>query len=276
MSTSTTCRSLRLLGTVGEGINPEAWMWYHRKIGGERCPIVDTWWQTETGGIMMSPLPGAIPTKPGSCTKPLPGIVPEIVGEDGKPGRPEPGRLADRSRKPWPGMLRGIWGDDERYKIQYWSDVPDKYLCGDNARCDDDGYYWIMGRIDDVLNVSGHRLSTIEIESCPGVSHPKVAEAAAVGRPHDIKGEAVAVFVTLRDGEPSDELRKELKNHVRKEIGALGRARRHPLHRRPAQDPQRQDHAAPAPRHRRRPRDRRRHLDARRLQRAGQAAGKEE
>ena len=187
--------SLRLLGSVGEGINPEAWMWYFKKIGGSRCPIVDTWWQTETGAIMMTPLPGAIPLKPGSCTKPLPGIVPEIVSEDGKPVTPGNGGWLVIT-KPWPGMLRGIWGDDERYKIQYWSDVPGKYLCGDNARCDDDGYYWIMGRIDDVLNVSGHRLSTIEIESAL-VSHPKVAEAAAVGRPHDIKGDAVAVFVTL-------------------------------------------------------------------------------
>jgi acetyl-CoA synthetase len=212
--------SLRLLGTVGEGINPEAWMWYHRKIGGERCPIVDTWWQTETGGIMMTPLPGAIPTKPGSCTKPLPGIVPEIVGEDHKPVPVGSGGWLTIT-KPWPAMLRGIWGDDERYKIQYWTDVPGKYLCGDNARCDEDGYYWIMGRIDDVLNVSGHRLSTIEIESAL-VSHPAVAEAAAVGRPHDIKGEAVSVFVTLGNGfEASEELRKELKMHVRKEIGAL-------------------------------------------------------
>jgi len=212
--------SLRLLGTVGEGINPEAWMWYHEKIGGQRCPIVDTWWQTETGGIMMTPLPGAIPTKPGSCTKPLPGIIPEIVGEDGKPVGPGNGGWLTIA-KPWPAMLMSIWGDDERYKIQYWSDVPGKYLCGDNARCDEDGYYWIMGRIDDVLNVSGHRLSTIEVESAL-VSHPAVAEAAAVGRPHEIKGEAIAVFVTLTAGaEPSDALRKELKNHVRKEIGAL-------------------------------------------------------
>jgi len=211
--------SLRLLGTVGEGINPEAWMWYHEKIGGGKCPIVDTWWQTETGGIMMSPLPGATPTKPGSCCKPLPGIVPAIVGEDGKPVEQGNGGWLTIT-KPWPGMLRGVWGDDERYKAQYWADVPGKYLCGDNARCDDDGYYWIMGRIDDVLNVSGHRLSTIEIESAL-VSHPAVAEAAAVGRPDDLKGEAVAVFVTISEGEPDDELRKELKMHVRKEIGAL-------------------------------------------------------
>jgi acetyl-CoA synthetase len=211
--------SLRLLGTVGEGINPEAWMWYHRVIGRERCPIVDTWWQTETGGIMMTPLPGAIATKPGSCTKPLPGILPAIVDPGGKPvGRNQGGWLV--IKHPWPGMLRGIWGDDERYQEVYWSKVPHMYLAGDNARCDDDGYYWIMGRIDDVLNVSGHRLSTIEIESAL-VSHPKVAEAAAVGRPHDLKGEAVAAFVTLKGGEPSDALRDELKKHVRHEIGAL-------------------------------------------------------
>ena len=211
--------SLRLLGTVGEGINPEAWMWYHKMIGGERCPIVDTWWQTETGGIMMTPLPGAIPTKPGSCTKPLPGIVPEIVDETGKPVDENNGGMLVIT-KPWPGMLRGLWGDDERYREQYWSTVPGKYLCGDNARCDQDGYYWIMGRIDDVLNVSGHRLSTIEIESAL-VSHPEVAEAAAVGKPHELKGEAIAVFVTLRNAEPSDALSDELKLHVRKEIGAL-------------------------------------------------------
>src|SRR5215475_4089301 len=202
--------SLRLLGTVGEGINPEAWMWYHRKIGHEKCPIVDTWWQTETGGIMMSPLPGAIPAKPGSCTKPLPGIVPGIVDSSGNDvPQGHGGWLV--IKKPWPGMLRGIWGDDARYREQYWSKVPHMYLAGDNARCDEDGYYWIMGRIDDVLNVAGHRLSTIEIESAL-VSHPAVAEAAAVGRPHDLKGEAVAVFVTLADGHAaSDALRKSLK-----------------------------------------------------------------
>ena len=211
--------SLRLLGTVGEGINPEAWMWYHRKIGRERCPIVDTWWQTETGGIMMSPLPGAIPTKPGSCTKPIPGIVPAIVDSTGKPvPQGQGGWLV--ITKPWPAMLRGIWGDPARYREQYWSKVPHNYLAGDNARCDADGYYWIMGRIDDVLNVAGHRLSTIEIESAL-VSHPRVAEAAAVGRPDELKGEAVAVFVTLKNGEPDESLRKELKTHVRKEIGAL-------------------------------------------------------
>jgi acetyl-CoA synthetase len=212
--------SLRLLGTVGEGINPEAWMWYHNKIGRGRCPIVDTWWQTETGGIMMSPLPGAIPTKPGSCTVPLPGVLPAIVDEENQPvGDNQGGMLV--ITHPWPGMLRGIWGDEERYKEQYWSMVPHNYLAGDNARRDDDGYYWIMGRIDDVLNVSGHRLSTIEIESAL-VSHPEVAEAAAVGRPHDVKGEAVAVFVTLKKEDAAgDELRERLRQHVRQEIGAL-------------------------------------------------------
>ena len=211
--------SLRLLGTVGEGINPEAWMWYHKKIGGGRCPIVDTWWQTETGGIMMSPLPGAIPTKPGSCTKPLPGIIPEIVDESGASVDANQGGMLTITH-PWPGMLRGIWGDDDRYQEVYWSKIPGKYLAGDNARCDNDGYYWIMGRIDDVLNVSGHRLSTIEIESAL-VSHPNVAEAAAVGRPDELKGEAVAVFVTVKGTDPSEELRQALKQHVRKEIGAL-------------------------------------------------------
>ena len=213
--------SLRLLGSVGEGINPEAWMWYHEVIGGKRCPIVDTWWQTETGGIMMSPLPGCTPTKPGSCTLPLPGVVPQIVDAAGDPvDQGEGGWLV--MTKPWPGMLRGIWGDEARFVETYWSRVPGKYLAGDNARQDADGYYWIMGRIDDVLNVAGHRLSTIEIESAL-VSHPLVAEAAAVGRPHDVKGEAVAVFVTLRGGEPDDpkSLKDAIRKHVRQQIGAL-------------------------------------------------------
>ncbi len=211
--------SLRLLGTVGEGINPEAWIWYHEVIGGKRCPIVDTWWQTETGGIMMSPLPGCTPTKPGSCTLPLPGVVPEIVDSEGQAvGDGEGGWLV--MERPWPGMLRGVWGDEARFRETYWSRVPGKYLAGDNARRDADGYYWIMGRIDDVLNVAGHRLSTIEIESAL-VSHPSVAEAAAVGRPHDVKGEAVAVFVTLRAGEPGDGLEDALRKHVRHQIGAL-------------------------------------------------------
>ncbi len=211
--------SLRLLGTVGEGINPEAWMWYHRKIGHERCPIVDTWWQTETGGVMMSPLPGITATKPGSCTRPLPGVVPAIVEEGGRQVAANQGGMLCIAQ-PWPGMLRGIWGDDQRHREQYWTRVPGMYLTGDNARQDSDGYYWIMGRIDDVINVSGHRLSTIEIESAL-VSHPCVAEAAAVGRADEIKGQAIAVFVTIKSGEPNEQLRQELKLHVRKEIGAL-------------------------------------------------------
>jgi len=211
--------SLRLLGSVGEGINPEAWMWYYEKIGGGRCPIVDTWWQTETGGIMMSPLPGAIPCKPGSCTMPMPGIIPRIVHADLTDVGTNEGRMLC-IEKPWPGMLRGIWGNDDRYRDGYYGKVPHMYLTGDNARRDEDGYYWIMGRIDDVINVSGHRLSTIEIESAL-VSHPSVAEAAAVGRPDDLKGQGIAVFVTLKNHNPSDTMRDELKKHVRKEIGAL-------------------------------------------------------
>jgi acetyl-CoA synthetase len=211
--------SLRLLGTVGEGINPETWIWYNEKIGGGKCPIIDTWWQTETGGVMMSPLPGATATKPGSCTKPLPGVVPVIVDESLQPvGENQGGMLC--IGQPWPGMLRGIWGDDQRFFDQYWATYPGHYLTGDNARIDSDGYYWIMGRIDDVINVSGHRLSTIEVESAM-VSHPNVAECAAVGRPHEIKGQAISVFVTIKDAEPGEALRDELRLHVRKEIGAL-------------------------------------------------------
>src|SRR6056297_714986 len=211
--------SLRLLGTVGEGINPEAWMWYHQKIGAERCPIVDTWWQTETGGIMMSPLPGVTPTKPGSCTRPLPGVVPVVVDDVGEEIHEFDGGMLCIA-KPWPGMLRGIWGDEQRFIEQYWSTVPGMYLTGDNARRDEDGYYWIMGRIDDVINVSGHRLSTIEVESAL-VSHPAVCEAAVVGRPHELKGQGISAFVTIRGVEASEELRAELRQHVRKEIGAL-------------------------------------------------------
>ena len=214
--------SLRVLGTVGEPINPEAWIWYHEVIGGKRCPIVDTWWQTETGMILMSPLPGATPTKPGSCTKPLPGVVPEIVDKLGHPVPPNQGGLLV-IKQPWPAMLRTIYGDDSRYKNQYWSQVPHAYFTADGARRDDDGYYWIMGRVDDVLNVAGHRLSTMEVESAL-VSHPKVAEAAVVGRPDEIKGEAIACFVTLQTGNPpSENLKKELREHVAKEIGSLAR-----------------------------------------------------
>ena len=214
--------TLRLLGTVGEPINPEAWMWYHRVIGKERCPIVDTWWQTETGGIMISPLPGAIPCKPGSATLPLPGIVPEIRTRDGKPlGANQGGYLV--ITHPWPGMLRGVYGDPERYRQQYWSQMPGIYFTGDGARRDPDGYFWVMGRIDDVVNVAGHRLGTMEVESAL-VSHPAVAEAAVVGRPDDLKGQAVAAFVTLESGQAaSEELRKALREHVTKEIGAFAR-----------------------------------------------------
>jgi acetyl-CoA synthetase len=214
--------SLRLLGTVGEPINPEAWIWYHEHIGKKRCPIVDTWWQTETGMIMISPLPGATPTKPGSCTRPLPGVIAEVVDKQGNPVPANSGGLLV-IKQPWPAMLRTIYGDDARYRQMYWSQVPHCYFTADGARRDEDGYIWIMGRVDDVLNVAGHRLSTMEIESAL-VHHPKVAEAAVVGQPDEIKGEGIACFVTLVGGEqPSEELKKELRDHVAKEIGALAR-----------------------------------------------------
>jgi len=214
--------SLRVLGTVGEPINPEAWMWYHEIIGGKRCPIVDTWWQTETGMILISPLPGAIATKPGSATRPFPGIVADVVDRQGNSVPPNQGGFLV-IKHPWPAMLRTIHGDDERYRQQYWTQVPHVYFTADGARKDEDGYFWIMGRVDDVLNVAGHRLSTMEIESAL-VHHDKVAEAAVVGRPDEIKGEAIACFVTLCTGEiPTEELKKELRDHVAKEIGALAR-----------------------------------------------------
>jgi acetyl-CoA synthetase len=214
--------SLRLLGTVGEPINPESWMWYQRMIGKGRCPIVDTYWQTETGSIIISPLPGAIPTKPGSATRPFFGIVPEVVTRAGQPVPDGQGGLLV-IRKPWPSMARTIYGDQARYEQAYWSEVPGSYFTGDGARRDADGYFWLMGRVDDVINVSGHRLGTMEVESAL-VAHPKVAEAAAVGRPHEMKGQAIAVFVTLEGGhEPSEELRHELREWVAKEIGALAR-----------------------------------------------------
>jgi acetyl-CoA synthetase len=214
--------SLRLLGSVGEPINPEAWMWYHEQIGHKRCPIVDTWWQTETGMIMIAPLPGAIPTKPGSATLPLPGVVAEIVDKQGRPVIAGQGGFLV-VKQPWPAMLRTIYGDDERYRQQYWSQVPHAYFTADGARRDADGYIWVMGRVDDVLNVAGHRLSTMEIESAL-VHHEKVAEAAVVGQPDDIKGEGIACFVTLKQGvTPSEALKKELREHVAKEIGALAR-----------------------------------------------------
>ena len=214
--------SLRLLGTVGEPINPEAWMWYHEVIGKRKCPIVDTWWQTETGTIMISPLPGATPTVPGTATRPLPGIIVDIVTKSGvSVGDNEGGYLV--VKHPWPSMLRTVWGDDERYKKTYWSDIPHCYFAGDGARRDAMGNYWIMGRVDDVINVSGHRLGTAEVESAL-VSHEAVAEAAVVGRPDELKGQAIAAFVTLEGGRKgTDELKGQLRAHVAKEIGALAK-----------------------------------------------------
>ena len=253
--------SLRLLGTVGEPINPEAWMWYHKVIGGGRCPIVDTWWQTETGAIMISPLPGATPTVPGSATRPLPGIVPDIVTRDGTSLAANQGGFLV-IKQPWPSMLRTLYGDDERYKTQYWSDIPGCYFTGDGARRDDNGNYWIMGRVDDVMNVAGHRLSTMEIESAL-VSHPLVAEAAVVGKPDELKGQGIAAFVTLESGQqPSEALRQELAHPRHQGDRRPGPPGRDPLHRSPAQDPQRQNHAAAAPRHRRGRREHRRYHDA--------------
>ena len=219
--------SLRILGSVGEPINPEAWMWYRDVIGGDRCPIVDTWWQTETGGVMISPLPGATPTKPGSATMPLPGIVADVVDHDGNSqGADQGGYLA--IRRPWPGMMRTVHGDPERFRKSYWEEIRPAdgsylYFAGDGARRDGDGYFWVMGRVDDVINVSGHRLGTMEIESAL-VSHPAVAEAAVVGRPDELKGEAIVAFVTLEAGRSGDDaLNAELRAHVGKEIGPIAR-----------------------------------------------------
>jgi len=212
--------SLRLLGTVGEPINPEAWMWYHKFVGGEKCPIVDTWWQTETGGILISPIPGAIPTKPGSATRPFFGVEPLVIRQDGSEcGVNEGGYLV--IKKAWPGIMRTVYGDHERFKNTYFSQYPGYYFTGDGARKDEDGYYWLMGRVDDVINVSGHRIGTAEVESAL-VSHAAVAEAAVVGYPHDIKGEGIYSYVILREGfSASEELRKELAAHVRKVIGPI-------------------------------------------------------
>jgi len=214
--------SLRLLGTVGEPINPEAWIWYHHNIGGQRCPVVDTWWQTETGGIMITPLPGVVATKPGSATRPFPGIAADIFDAHGERVETGGGLLA--ITRPWPGMLRTIWGDDERFRSTYWSRWDGRYYFpGDGAKRDADGYYWLLGRVDDVLNVAGHRIGTMEVESAL-VDHPAVAEAAVVGKHHDLKGQAIAAFVTLKAGHvPKDELKDELKSHVAKKIGALAR-----------------------------------------------------
>jgi acetyl-CoA synthetase len=211
--------SLRLLGTVGEPINPEAWMWYHRVIGKEKCPIVDTWWQTETGAIMISPLPGITATKPGSCTRPLPGVVPDIVNERGESLATNQGGLLVM-RQSWPSMLRTLYGDHQRFLDVYFSKIKGLYFAGDGARRDQDGFYWVMGRVDDVLNVAGHRLSTMEVESAL-VSHPMVAEAAVVGFPHEIKGEGICCFVIPRGDAGGPEAEQELIQHVRKHIGAL-------------------------------------------------------
>ena len=219
--------SLRLLGTVGEPINPEAWMWYYRVIGKERCPIVDTWWQTETGGIMITPLPGAIPTKPGSATRPFPGILADVVDLEGNSVKNNEGGYLI-VRHPWPGMMRTVYGDPDRFRRTYWEHIPPKdgqyvYFAGDGARRDEDGYFWVMGRVDDVINVSGHRLGTMEVESAL-VSHPAVAEAAVVSKPDELKGEDIVAFVTLEGThQPSEQLSKELKQHVVQEIGAIAR-----------------------------------------------------
>jgi len=214
--------SLRLLGSVGEPINPEAWIWYHKNIGGERCPIVDTWWQTETGMIMITALPGVTPLKPGSATKPFPGIKAEIRMQSGQPIEVGGGLLA--LTRPWPAMLRGIYGDPERFVKQYWSKwEPDIYFTGDGAKRDEHGYFWVLGRVDDVINVAGHRIGTMEVESAL-VDHPKVAEAAVVGRAHELKGQAIAAFVILKEGNASSaDLVAELKEHVVKKIGAIAR-----------------------------------------------------
>ncbi len=212
--------SLRLLGTVGEPINPEAWIWYYRVIGKERCPIVDTWWQTETGGFLITPIPGAMPMKPGSAALPFFGVDPVVIREDGsEAGENEGGYLC--IRKPWPGFMRTVYGDPDRFKQQYFIQYPGLYFTGDGARKDEDGYYFLMGRVDDVLNVSGHRMGTAEIESAL-VAHDAVAESAVVGFPHDVKGQGIYAFVTLKEGfDPTDELKKELIQHVRKEIGPI-------------------------------------------------------
>jgi acetyl-CoA synthetase len=214
--------SLRVLGSVGEPINPEAWMWYRQNVGRERAPIVDTWWQTETGAIMISPLPGVTATKPGSCTRPLPGIVADIVDRQGQPvAAGQGGYLV--IRRPWPSMMRTIWGDHERFAKTYFGEIEGVYFAGDGARRDADGDYWVMGRVDDVLNVSGHRLSTMEVESAL-VSHPAVAEAAVVGKPDALKGQAIVAFVTPRRGVAADPgLAAELRQHVVAQIGALAR-----------------------------------------------------
>ena len=213
--------TLRVLGTVGEPINPEAWMWYHTHIGGEQCPIVDTWWQTETGGHMITPMPGVTTTKPGSACGPIPGIVVEVVDDQGNKVERGGGYLT--ITEPWPSMLRGIWGDPERYKETYWSEYEGRYFAGDGAKIDEDGYIWLLGRVDDVMNVSGHRISTTEVESAL-VDHTSVAEAAVVGATDDTTGQAIIGYVILRGGnEATDELREEIRQHVSTKLGAITR-----------------------------------------------------
>ena len=213
--------SLRVLGTVGEPINPEAWMWYHENIGNENCPIVDTWWQTETGGHMISPLPGVTTTKPGSACHTIPGIFAELVDDDGNPVKQGGGYLT--ITHPWPSMLRGIWGDDERYRDTYWSTYENRYFAGDGAKIDEDGYLWLLGRVDDVMNVSGHRIATAEVESAL-VDHSSVAEAAVVGATDEITGQAIIGYVILRGGnEPSESLGEEIRAHVATKLGPMAR-----------------------------------------------------
>ena len=262
--TKTSRKSLRLLGSVGEPINPEAWEWYYNVVGDGKVPIVDTWWQTETGGILITPLPGATDLKPGSATRPFFGVKPELVDDEGKvlEGAAD-GNLCITDS--WPGQMRTVYGDHERFIQTYFSTYKGKYFTGDGCRRDEDGYYWITGRVDDVINVSGHRMGTAEVESAL-VCHDKVSEAAVVGYPHDIKGQGIYCYVTLMAGvEATEELRKELVAHVRKEIGADRLARQDPVRAGPAQDALGQDHAPhPAQDRRGRFRRARRHLDARR------------
>ena len=264
--------SLRLLGSVGEPINPEAWIWYHKFIGGERCPIVDTWWQTETGMIMITPLPGVTPLKPGSATRPFPGIKAEIRAQSGDAVEVGGGLLA--LTRPWPAMLRGIYGDPERFVKQYWSKWDRAtYFTGDGAKRDEDGYFWVLGRVDDVINVAGHRIGTMEVESAL-VDHPKVAEAAVVGRLHELKGQAISAFVILKEGNAASAGARRRAQRARRQENRLDRAAgRHPLRRRRAEDALRKNHAASAEGHRRR-QSARRHDDARRSGRGGQAEGR--
>ena len=264
--------SLRLLGSVGEPINPEAWIWYHTFIGGGRCPIVDTWWQTETGMIMITPLPGVTPLKPGSATKPFPGIKAEIRSQSGAAVDVGGGLLA--LTRPWPAMLRGIYGDPERFVKQYWSKWDRAtYFTGDGAKRDEDGYFWVLGRVDDVINVAGHRIGTMEVESAL-VDHPKVAEAAVVGRLHEMKGQAISAFVILKEGNAATSSARRRAQRARGEEDRLDRAaRRHSLRRRRAEDPLGEDHAATSERHRRR-QGARRYDDPRRSRRGRQAEGR--